>query len=201
MMAWSTLSSSRTKCSRCQLLPLSWLLCVLPFRFLFTVHWFQVQIENNLDEWVTGELVAVAFSQSAYEQKYLAHVKHLKDFDEKTKESNIVTWLRKHLLKMVRYVSTKRERSPYLIYFTGSTPESTPQASSRNPRNSRKKISRLPRKNGRILFSLRVRTKCKSVLGLFLSINSFNYCTYICMRSSFRYFTPSVNCGEPDITL
>jgi len=59
-------------------------------------------IENNLDEWVTGEHVAVAFSQNAYKQKYLAHVRRLKDFDEKTRESNIVPRLRKHLLKMAR---------------------------------------------------------------------------------------------------
>ena len=53
-------------------------------------HGFKFQIENNLDEWVTGEHVPVAFSQNVYEQKYLAHLKHLKDFDEKTKESNIM---------------------------------------------------------------------------------------------------------------
>ena len=50
---------------------------------------FCVQIENNLDEWVTGEHVTIAFSQNAYEQKYLAHIKRLKDFEEKTNESNI----------------------------------------------------------------------------------------------------------------
>jgi Domain of unknown function (DUF6532) len=61
-----------------------------------------VQIENNLDEWVTGEHVSVAFSQNAYEQKYLAHVKRLKDFDERTNES-IVPRIRKHMLKMARY--------------------------------------------------------------------------------------------------
>ena len=89
---------------------------------------FCVQIENNLDEWVTGEHVTVAFSQNAYEQKYLAHVKRLKDFEEKTKESNFIPWLRKHLLKMARYVIIKREwlfGSHYLFYFTvtGSTPK------------------------------------------------------------------------------
>jgi hypothetical protein len=62
----------------------------------------RVQIENNLDEWVTGEHVSVAFSQNAYEHKYLAHVKRLKDFDEKTKGSNIVPRIRKHLLKIAR---------------------------------------------------------------------------------------------------
>ena len=68
-----------------------------------------MQIENNLDEWVTGEHVTVAFLQNAYEQKYLAHIKRLKDFEEKTKESNIITRLRKHLLKMARYVIIKCE--------------------------------------------------------------------------------------------
>ena len=45
---------------------------------------------------------SVAFSQNAYQQKYLAHIKRLKDFDERTKESGIVPRLRKHLLKMAR---------------------------------------------------------------------------------------------------
>ena len=70
---------------------------------------FCVQIENNLDEWVTGEHVTIAFSQNAYEQKYLAHIKRLKDFEEKTNESNIRPRLRKHLLKMARYVIIKSE--------------------------------------------------------------------------------------------
>ena len=52
----------------------------------------------------------MAFTQIAYEQKYLAHLKRLKDFDERTKESNIVPRIRKHLLKMVRYV-------PYVMKF------------------------------------------------------------------------------------
>ena len=66
---------------------------------------FQVQIENNLDEWVTGKHISIAFSQTAYEQKYLMHLKRLRDFDERTKDSNIVPWIRKHLLKMARYVA------------------------------------------------------------------------------------------------
>ena len=66
---------------------------------------FQVQIENNLDEWVTGKHISIAFSQMAYEQKYLMHLKCLRDFDERTKDSNIVPRIRKHLLKMARYVA------------------------------------------------------------------------------------------------
>ena len=77
----------------------------LVFSFLITAHGFRVQIENNLDEWVTGEHVSVAFSQNAYEQKFLAHVKRLKDFDARTKEANIVPRIRRHLLKMARYVT------------------------------------------------------------------------------------------------
>ena len=44
----------------------------------------------------------VAFSQNAYQPKYLANLKCLTDFDEKTKEANIVPRLRKHMLKMAR---------------------------------------------------------------------------------------------------
>ena len=72
------------------------------FTFLITAKEFRVQIENNLDEWVTGEHVSVAFSQVAYEQKYLSHLKRLEDFNEKTKESDIIPRIRKHLLKMAR---------------------------------------------------------------------------------------------------
>ena len=46
----------------------------------------------------------VAFSQNAYQPKYLANLKRLMDFDEKTKEANIVPRLQKHMLKMARYV-------------------------------------------------------------------------------------------------
>ena len=66
---------------------------------------FQVQIENNLNEWVTGEHISIAFSQTAYEQKYLTHLKCLRDFDKRMKDSNIVPQIMKHLLKMARYVA------------------------------------------------------------------------------------------------
>ena len=79
-------------------------LFMLWFSFRFTAHGLRVQIENNLDEWITGEHVPVPFSQNTYEQKYLAHVKRLKDFDARTKEANIVPRIRRHLLKMARYV-------------------------------------------------------------------------------------------------
>ena len=66
---------------------------------------FQVQIENNLNEWVTGKHISIAFLQTTYEQKYLMHLKHLRDFDKRMKDSNIVPRIRKHLLKMARYVA------------------------------------------------------------------------------------------------
>ena len=72
------------------------------FTFFITAKEFRVQIENNLDKWVTGEHVSVAFSQTAYEQKYVSHLKHLEDFNEKTKELDIIPQIRKHLLKMER---------------------------------------------------------------------------------------------------
>ena len=53
----------------------------------------------------------MAFSQTAYEQKYLAHLKRLKDFEEKTKDSNIVPWIRKHLLKMGRYITFRSKKN------------------------------------------------------------------------------------------
>ena len=80
------------------------------------INAFRVQIENNLDEWVTGEHVSVAFSQSTYEQKYLTHLKRLKDFDERTKDSNIVPRIRKHLLKMARYVISANLKCNRLTY-------------------------------------------------------------------------------------
>lgn len=83
-------------------------------------------MENNLDEWVTGDHVPVSFSQSAYEQKYITHLKRLKEFDEKTKDLNIVPQIRRRLLKKARYVSTttrKYEDSLYTVPFSGYTPK------------------------------------------------------------------------------
>ena len=74
----------------------------LSFFFVIAAHVICVQIENNLDEWVTGEHVSVPFTQAAYEQKYDAHLKRLKDFEERTKDSDIMPRIRKHLLKMAR---------------------------------------------------------------------------------------------------
>ena len=63
------------------------------------------QIDNCLDEWQTGEHVDVQFSAAAYKNKFIAHLKRLEDkFAEKTKDVNIVSRLRKHLLKMAKCV-------------------------------------------------------------------------------------------------
>ena len=120
-------------------------------------HGFRVQIENNLDEWVTGEHVSVPFSQNAHENKYTTHLKHLKDFDARTKDANIVPRIRKHLLRMVRYVIMlmKCELLSYLNYFTGSMLKLTTRVPHQSPQRFRRKTSRLPRRNGRPLFSRR----------------------------------------------
>ena len=102
----------------------------------------------------------MAFSQTAYEQKYLVHLKHLKDFEEKTKDSNIVPRIRKHLLKMGRYITFKsKKKMLYLISLTGSMPSLSLQI-------SRKTILRRPRRNGKIWSSRRAKIKCRFVLGL-----------------------------------
>ena len=62
------------------------------------------QIDNCLNEWQTGEHVDVQFSAAAYKNKFIAHLKWLEDFAEKTKDVNIVSCLRKHLLKMAKYI-------------------------------------------------------------------------------------------------
>lgn len=62
------------------------------------------QVENCLDEWQTGEHVDVPFTAAAYKPKFTAHLKQLIAFDDKTKESDIVPRLLKHMLKMARYV-------------------------------------------------------------------------------------------------
>ncbi|EDR00267.1 uncharacterized protein LACBIDRAFT_334248 [Laccaria bicolor S238N-H82] len=60
-------------------------------------------IDNCLDEWQTGEHVDVQFSAATYKNKFIAHLKRLEDFAEKTKDANIVSRLRKHLLKMANF--------------------------------------------------------------------------------------------------
>jgi len=62
------------------------------------------QIENNLDEWVTGEHVDVLFSANAYKKKYHSHLKRLTDFDEKTCNADIIPRLCMHLLKMAQCI-------------------------------------------------------------------------------------------------
>ncbi|KIK04876.1 hypothetical protein K443DRAFT_4235 [Laccaria amethystina LaAM-08-1] len=49
-------------------------------------------IDNCLDEWQTGEHVDVQFSAAAYKNKFIAHLKRLEDFAEKTKDANIFSY-------------------------------------------------------------------------------------------------------------
>ena len=41
------------------------------------------QIKNNLNEWVTGEHIDVAFTAAAYKTKYRTHLKHITDLRRK----------------------------------------------------------------------------------------------------------------------
>ncbi|EDR11598.1 uncharacterized protein LACBIDRAFT_324274 [Laccaria bicolor S238N-H82] len=59
-------------------------------------------VENCLDEWQTGEHVDVPFTAAAYKPKFTTNLKQLIMFDDKTKESDIVPRLLKHMLKMAR---------------------------------------------------------------------------------------------------
>jgi hypothetical protein len=83
--------------------------------FVLTVVGFQVasesfslylfyffQIENNFDEWITGEHIDVPFTAAAYREKYRAHLKRITDFEKKTREANIIPRLLRHMLKSAR---------------------------------------------------------------------------------------------------
>ena len=63
-----------------------------------------IQIENNLDEWITGEHIDVPFTATAYKAKYCAHLKFIMDFKKKTHEANIILRLLKHMFKQAQYV-------------------------------------------------------------------------------------------------
>ena len=63
-----------------------------------------IHIENNIDEWSTGEHNDVPFTATAYKAKYCAHLKFIMDFEKKTREANIIPRLLKHMLKQARYV-------------------------------------------------------------------------------------------------
>lgn len=63
-----------------------------------------LQIQNNLDEWVTGEHVDVPFTATAYKAKYRAHLKFIIDFEKKTHDANIIPRLLRHMLKVARCV-------------------------------------------------------------------------------------------------
>ena len=68
----------------------------------FQCRWHCLQIENNLDEWVTGEHVDVAFTATAYKAKYVAHLQFIMDFQKKTHEADIIPRLLTHMLKVAR---------------------------------------------------------------------------------------------------
>ncbi|KAF8960234.1 hypothetical protein BDZ97DRAFT_1905964 [Flammula alnicola] len=67
-----------------------------------TIAFVQTVIENNLDEWVTGEHVDVPFTATAYKAKYRAHLNHIMDFEKKTREADIIPRLLTHMLKAAR---------------------------------------------------------------------------------------------------
>jgi hypothetical protein len=62
----------------------------------------KLQIENNFDEWVTGEHVDVPFTSTTYKAKYQAHLKRITDFEKKTCEADIMPRLLRHMLKGAR---------------------------------------------------------------------------------------------------
>jgi Domain of unknown function (DUF6532) len=84
--------------------------------FLTRIHDFQ-QIENNFDEWVTGEHVDVPFTATAYKAKYRCHLKRIMEFEKKTREEEIVPRLLRHMLKAARCV-TYLTGTAAITYFT-----------------------------------------------------------------------------------
>ncbi|GLB43996.1 hypothetical protein LshimejAT787_1501800 [Lyophyllum shimeji] len=69
---------------------------------LVTIALVFTVVENCLDEWVTGQHIDVPFSVAAYQSKFEVHLKALLDFEESTRDANIVLRLRKHLLANAR---------------------------------------------------------------------------------------------------
>lgn len=67
-----------------------------------TMAFVQTVIENNLDEWVTGDHVDVPFTATAYKTKYHAHLKFIMDFEKKTRDADIIPRLLRHMLKVAR---------------------------------------------------------------------------------------------------
>jgi hypothetical protein len=77
------------------------------------VYYLIFQIENNFDEWVTGEHIDVPFTTTAYKAKYRTHLKRITDFEKKTHEANIIPRLFKHMLKSARFVHIQVVPSQY----------------------------------------------------------------------------------------
>ena len=53
---------------------------------------------------MTGEHIDVPFTAAAYKAKYRAHLKHLMDFEKKTRDAEIIPCLLRHMLKAAQYV-------------------------------------------------------------------------------------------------
>ena len=77
---------------------------MITFFFFYNYLLTMLQIQNNLDEWVTGEHVDVPFTATAYKAKYRAHLKFIIDFEKKTHDANIIPQLLRHMLKVARCV-------------------------------------------------------------------------------------------------
>ena len=90
--------------------------CYFSKSYCFYYLTLALQIENNLDEWVTGEHVDVPFTTMAYKAKYCAHLKRITDFEKKTREADIIPRLLKHMLKAARYVYCKPVPNAVLIF-------------------------------------------------------------------------------------
>ncbi|KAF8970182.1 hypothetical protein BDZ97DRAFT_1652999 [Flammula alnicola] len=78
-----------------------------------TIAFVQTVIENNLDEWVTGEHVDVPFTATAYKAKYRTHLKRITDFEKKTSDADIIPRLLRHMLKVARkHAKVSEEGAP-----------------------------------------------------------------------------------------
>ena len=83
----------------------AFVLTVVSFKLIYiNISFIFYQIENNFDEWVTGEHNDVPFTAAAYKEKYCAHLKRITEFEKKTRDANIIPRLLRHMLKTARFV-------------------------------------------------------------------------------------------------
>ncbi|KAF8972033.1 hypothetical protein BDZ97DRAFT_1901252 [Flammula alnicola] len=93
-----------------------------------TVAFAQTVIENNLDEWVTGEHVDVPFTAAAYKAKYRTHLKRIMDFEKKTCEADIIPRLLRHMLKAARkHAKVSEEGAPQVANISDAEIEAAKQ--------------------------------------------------------------------------